>query len=234
MSLWTMGLNQSARGTWQVNALCNLHLATGQICREGTGPFSLTGQPNAMGGREVGYMSGGLPGHRSVHSARDRAETEALWGLPDGAIREESGLPAVELFKAMERGEVRALWVIGSNPAVTLPNRARVLRGLERAEFVVSQDAYHPTETSRHAHVLLPGRGVGGGGGHDDQFQPHGYAYAPRGRAPRRGDARLVDHLRGGAAHGFWRGVRVQKRGGDFRGVPGRRQPAGGATICAA
>ena len=157
MSLWTMGLNQSARGTWQVNALCNLHLATGQICREGTGPFSLTGQPNAMGGREVGYMSSGLPGHRSVHFARDRAETEALWGVPAGTIRVEPGLPAVDLFKAMERGEVKALWVIGSNPAVTIPNRSRVLRGLDRAEFVVVQDAYHPTETSRHAHVLLPG-----------------------------------------------------------------------------
>ncbi len=157
MSLWTMGLNQSARGTWQVNALCNLHLATGQICREGTGPFSLTGQPNAMGGREVGYMSGGLPGHRSVHFARDRAETESLWGIPAGTIRAEPGRPAVDLFQALERGEVKAVWIIGSNPAVTIPNRGRVLRGLERAEFVVVQDAYHPTETSRHAHVLLPG-----------------------------------------------------------------------------
>ena len=70
MTLWTMGLNQSARGTWNVNAICNLHLATGQICRAGSGPFSLTGQPNAMGGREVGYMCGGLPGQRCVH---DRA-----------------------------------------------------------------------------------------------------------------------------------------------------------------
>jgi sulfite reductase (NADPH) flavoprotein alpha-component len=157
MTLWTMGLNQSARGTWQVNAVCNLHLATGQICRAGSGPFSLTGQPNAMGGREVGYMSGGLPGHRSVHFPRDREEIEALWKLPAGSIQPTPGLPAVDLFKAMETGAVKALWIIGSNPAVTMPNRSRVLKALERAEFVVVQDAYHPTETSRFAHVLLPG-----------------------------------------------------------------------------
>ena len=157
MSLWTMGLNQSARGTWNVNALCNLHLATGQIGRPGTGPFSLTGQPNAMGGREVGYMSGGLPGQRSVHLAQDRAETETLWKLPAGSLRPRPGPPAVELFHAMERGEIKALWIIGSNPVATMPNRGSVRCGLERAEFVAVQDAYHPTETSRYGHVLLPG-----------------------------------------------------------------------------
>lgn len=157
MSLWTMGLNQSARGTWNVNALCNLHLATGQICRPGSGPFSLTGQPNAMGGREVGYMSGGLPGQRSVHLARDRAETEALWKIPPGTIQPRPGPPAVDLFHALERGEIKAVWIIGSNPVATLPNRERVRQGLERAELVVVQDAYHPTETSRFAHILLPG-----------------------------------------------------------------------------
>ena len=157
MSLWTMGLNQSARGTWNVNAICNLHLATGQIGQPGSGPFSLTGQPNAMGGREVGYMSGGLPGQRSVHLAQDRAEIEALWQVAAGTIRMRPGPPALDLFRAMERGEIKALWVIGSNPVVTMPNRDRVRRGLERAELVVVQDAYHPTETSRFAHFLLPG-----------------------------------------------------------------------------
>jgi sulfite reductase (NADPH) flavoprotein alpha-component len=157
MTLWTMGLNQSARGTWQVNAVCNLHLATGQICLPGTGPFSLTGQPNAMGGREVGYMAAGLPGQRSVHDACDRAETEVLWGLPAQTLRPQAGLPAVDLFKAIEAGAVKALWIIGSNPSVTMPNRGRVIRALERASFVVVQDAYEPTETTRFAHVLLPG-----------------------------------------------------------------------------
>ncbi len=157
LTLWTMGLNQSVRGTWHVNAICNLHLATGRIGRPGSGPFSLTGQPNAMGGREIGYMSAGLPGQRTLTDARDRADTEALWGLPANTLRAEPGRPAVDLFAAIERGEVQALWVIGTNPAVTMPNRARVLRALERARLVVMQDAYWPTETSRYAHILLPG-----------------------------------------------------------------------------
>ncbi len=157
LTLWTQGICQSTRGTWSTNAICNLHLALGKIGRPGSGPFSLTGQPNAMGGREVGYMSGGLPGQRHVNDARDRAETEALWSLPAGAINPTPGLAAVDLFKALESGAVKALWVIGSNPLATMPNRERVRRGLERAELVVVQDAYHPTETSRYAHVLLPG-----------------------------------------------------------------------------
>lgn len=87
MSCWTMGLNQSTHGTWNTNALVNLHLATGAICRPGSGPFSLTGQPNAMGGREMGYMGPGLPGQRSVLVDEERAFTEELWGLPPGSIR---------------------------------------------------------------------------------------------------------------------------------------------------
>ena len=157
LTLWTQGICQSTRGTWSTNAICNLHLATGRFGRPGSGPFSLTGQPNAMGGREVGYLASGLPGQRNVTDARDRAETEALWKLPAGAIRPTPGLAAVDLFKAMEAGAVRALWVIGSNPLATMPNRDRVRRALERAEFVVVQDAYQPTETGRYAHILLPG-----------------------------------------------------------------------------
>ena len=157
LTLWTMGINQSTRGTWGSNAVCNLHLATGAIGRPGSGPFSLTGQPNAMGGREVGYMCGGLPGQRYVENARDRAETEALWELPEGTIQPRPGLAAVGLFKAIEDGAVKALWIIGSNPLATMPNRDRVRRALERIELLVVQDAYHPTETSAYAHVLLPG-----------------------------------------------------------------------------
>ena len=102
-------------------------------------------------------MSGGLPGQRSVQRAQDRAETEALWKIPAGSLRPRPGPPAIELFHAMERGEIKAVWIIGSNPVATLPNRARVRRGLERAELVVVQDAYHPTETTSYAHILLPG-----------------------------------------------------------------------------
>jgi sulfite reductase (NADPH) flavoprotein alpha-component len=96
MTCWTMGLNQSTHGTWNTNAICNLHLATGAICRPGSGPMSLTGQPNAMGGREMGYMGPGLPGQRSVVSAADRQFVEAQWGLAPGTIRHDVG-PAPSL-----------------------------------------------------------------------------------------------------------------------------------------
>ena len=156
-TFWTMGLNQSTHGTWHTNAICNLHLATGKICRPGSGPFSLTGQPNAMGGREVGYLSHLLPGQRVVTSAEDREFIEQIWHLPKNSIRAQPGLDAVELFKKMETGEVKAVWIIGTNPVASMPNRARVIAGLQRAELVVVQDAFHPTETSRYADILLPG-----------------------------------------------------------------------------
>jgi sulfite reductase (NADPH) flavoprotein alpha-component len=156
-TFWTMGLNQSTHGTWHTNAICNLHLATGKICRPGSGPFSLTGQPNAMGGREVGYLSHLLPGQRVVTSAEDRAFIEQLWNLPPDTIRAQPGLDAVELFRKMETGEVKAVWIIGTNPVASMPNRVRVIAGLQRAELVIVQDAFHPTETSRYADILLPG-----------------------------------------------------------------------------
>jgi sulfite reductase (NADPH) flavoprotein alpha-component len=99
MSCWTMGLNQSTHGTWNTNAICNLHLATGAICRPGSGPMSLTGQPNAMGGREMGYMGPGLPGQRSVLAADDRAFVEAQWGPAAGAIRADVGSGTIDMFE---------------------------------------------------------------------------------------------------------------------------------------
>ncbi len=156
-TFWTMGLNQSTHGTWHTNAICNLHLATGKICRPGSGPFSLTGQPNAMGGREVGYLSHTLPGQRAVTSREDRAFIERLWGVSAGTIQSEPGLDAVSLFQRLEAGEVKAVWIIGTNPVASMPNRQRVINGLQRAELVIVQDVYHPTETSRYADILLPG-----------------------------------------------------------------------------
>lgn len=156
-TFWAMGLNQSTHGTWHTNAICNLHLATGKICRPGSGPFSLTGQPNAMGGREVGYMSHALPGQRVVTSEEDRAFIEDLWGVPGKTISDKPGLDAVSLFQKLEAGDVKAVWIIGTNPIASMPNRQRVINGLQRAELVIVQDAYHPTETSRYADILLPG-----------------------------------------------------------------------------
>ncbi|WP_460418386.1 molybdopterin-dependent oxidoreductase [Pseudomonas sp. microsymbiont 2] len=156
MSCWTMGLNQSIHGTWHSNALCNLHLATGAICRPGSGPFSLTGQPNAMGGREMGYMGPGLPGQRSALVEADRAFVEQQWRLPAGTLRSEGGEGTVALFEQLKRGEVKACWIICSNPVASVANRQQVIDGLRQAQLVISQDAFLDSETNRYADILLP------------------------------------------------------------------------------
>ncbi|WP_442112843.1 molybdopterin-dependent oxidoreductase [Pseudomonas sp. NUPR-001] len=156
MSCWTMGLNQSIHGTWHTNAVCNLHLATGAICRPGSGPFSLTGQPNAMGGREMGYMGPGLPGQRSALVDSDRAFVEQLWHIPAGSLRRESSDGTVALFEQMAAGQIKACWIICSNPVASVSNRQQVIDGLQRAELVITQDAFLDTETNRYADVLLP------------------------------------------------------------------------------
>ncbi|MFI9244874.1 molybdopterin-dependent oxidoreductase [Streptomyces sp. NPDC053086] len=156
MSCWTMGLNQSTHGTWNTNALVNLHLATGALCRRGSGPFSLTGQPNAMGGREMGYMGPGLPGQRSVLDAAERAFVEQLWGIPEGSLRAESGRGTVEMFERMGTGDIKACWIICTNPVASVANRRTVIAGLEAAELVITQDVFAETETNAYADVVLP------------------------------------------------------------------------------
>ncbi|ANY69453.1 reductase [Paenibacillus sp. BIHB 4019] len=157
MSCWTMGLNQSTHGTWHTNAICNLHLATGKICRPGSGPFSLTGQPNAMGGREMGYMGPGLPGQRSVLVEKERDFIESLWKLPSGTLTTEVGTGTVSMFEQMQAGQIKACWIICTNPVVTVPNRRNVIAGLEKAELVITQDAFLETETNAYADIMLPG-----------------------------------------------------------------------------
>ncbi|MCV7317917.1 bifunctional nitrate reductase/sulfite reductase flavoprotein subunit alpha [Mycolicibacterium confluentis] len=156
MSCWTMGLNQSTHGTWNTNAICNLHLATGAICREGSGPMSLTGQPNAMGGREMGYMGAGLPGQRSVLVDDDRTFVEALWDLEPGTIRRDVGPGTVAMFEQMAAGEVKACWIICTNPVASVANRATVIEGLRKADLVITQDAYSDTATNAYADIVLP------------------------------------------------------------------------------
>ncbi|GIE97112.1 bifunctional nitrate reductase/sulfite reductase flavoprotein subunit alpha [Paractinoplanes rishiriensis] len=156
VTLWTMGLNQSTHGTWNTNAICNLHLATGAICRTGSGPFSLTGQPNAMGGREMGYMGPGLPGQRSVLVPADREFVENAWALPAGTLRTEVGKGTVEMFERMAEGHIKACWIICTNPVASVGNRRTVIAGLEAAEFVVTQDAFAETETNAYADIALP------------------------------------------------------------------------------
>jgi assimilatory nitrate reductase catalytic subunit len=154
LSLYCQGLNQSSSGTAKNAALINLHLATGQIGRPGTGPFSLTGQPNAMGGREVGGLATLLSAHRDLANPAHRAEVAALWGVP--SVPERPGRTAVEMFQAAADGEIKALWIACTNPLQSLPDQATVRRAVERAEFVLVQEAFATTATARHADLLLP------------------------------------------------------------------------------
>ncbi len=153
LSLWTMGLNQSAVGVDKNVTLINLSLITGKIGRPGCGPFSLTGQPNAMGGREVGGMATLASAHRDLADPRHRAEIARHWGV--AGVPAQPGLTAVELFQALKAGRVKAVWIIATNPVESLPDATEVEAALGAAELVVVQDI-HATATAAFAHVLLP------------------------------------------------------------------------------
>ena len=154
LSLYCQGLNQSRSGTANNAALINLHLATAQIGKAGAGPLSLTGQPNAMGGREVGGMANLLSAHRDLSNPKHRAEVAALWGVPD--VPAKPGLTAVEMFQAAADGQIKALWIACTNPAQSMPDQATVRRALQRAEFVVVQEAFASAATCAFADLLLP------------------------------------------------------------------------------
>ena len=154
LSMWCQGLNQSIHGTSSNTALIHLHLATGKIGQPGMGPFSLTGQPNAMGGREVGAMANLLPGHRALDNENDRAELAALWGV--SALSSTTGKTAVEMFDAIRDGKIKAVWIACTNPAHSLPDQAKVREALYAAEFVIVQDCFADTETCAYADLLLP------------------------------------------------------------------------------
>ncbi|MFC3685104.1 nitrate reductase [Hydrogenophaga luteola] len=154
LSLYCQGLNQSSSGTAKNATLINLHLATGQIGKPGAGPFSLTGQPNAMGGREVGGLANLLSAHRDLANPAHRAEVAALWGVAD--VPSKPGKTAVEMFQAAADGEIKALWIACTNPAQSMPDQATVRRALQRAEFVVVQEAFATAATCDFADLLLP------------------------------------------------------------------------------
>ena len=154
LSLYCQGLNQSSSGTAKNAALINLHLASGQIGKPGTGPFSLTGQPNAMGGREVGAMANLLGAHRELCKPEDRAEVARFWGIHE--VPANPGKTAVEMFEAVRAGEIKLIWIVCTNPAQSLPHQELVREALERCELVVVQDAFRHSETTAYADVLLP------------------------------------------------------------------------------
>jgi ferredoxin-nitrate reductase len=156
LSLWSMGVNQSREGTATVAGICNLHLVSGQIGKPGAGPFSLTGQPNAMGGREVGGLAQLLPGYRTVANPEHRAAVERHWGFEAGSIAPEPGLAVWQQIEAMERGELDLWWVAATNPLVSMPSLDRVRAAVAQCPLVVLSEAYAGTETEAAAHLLLP------------------------------------------------------------------------------
>lgn len=154
LSLYCQGLNQSSSGTDKNAALVNLHLACAQMGKPGAGPFSLTGQPNAMGGREVGGLANLLSAHRDMANPTHRDEVARLWGVK--AVPSQPGKTAIEMFQAAADGEIKALWIACTNPAQSMPDQKTVRRALERCEFVVLQEAFMQTATMRFAHLVLP------------------------------------------------------------------------------
>ena len=153
MTVYSQGVNQSSVGTDKVNAIVNVHLATGRIGRPGMGPFSVTGQPNAMGGREVGGLANQLAAHMKFDDPADRTALQSFWGSP--TLPPKPGLKAMEMFDAVESGKIKAIWIMATNPAASLPRADKVRAALESCPFVVVSDCW-PTDTSTFADVVLP------------------------------------------------------------------------------
>lgn len=154
MTMWTMGLNQSVIGVNKNLSLINLNLITGHIGKPGSGPFSLTGQPNAMGGREVGGLANLLPAHRNLASEEDRKFVQSFW--KSKSISAKPGYTATEMFEALNDGRLKAIWIMGTNPLVSLPDARMAEEGLKKAKFVVVQEASSKPETLKYADVVLP------------------------------------------------------------------------------
>ncbi|GHC72647.1 nitrate reductase [Limoniibacter endophyticus] len=153
VTVYSQGVNQSAHGTDKTNAIINCHLATGRIGRPGMGPFSVTGQPNAMGGREVGGLANQLAAHMSFENPQDVDRVGRFWNAPN--IARKAGLKAVDLFRAAGDGSIKALWIMGTNPAVSMPNAGQVRAALKSCDFVAVSDVTR-TDTTRYADVFLP------------------------------------------------------------------------------
>jgi nitrate reductase NapA len=159
VSLWCMGVNQHTRGTWMNNLINDIHLITGKISRPGANPFSLTGQPSACGtAREVGTLSNRLPADMVVTNAEHRARAEKIWGLEPGTINPKPGLHAVDMFRALARGDVKVMWIQTTNPWVTMPNVARLEKRPREDQFVIVSEIY-PTPTTDEADLVLPAAG---------------------------------------------------------------------------
>jgi assimilatory nitrate reductase catalytic subunit len=154
VTLFSQGVNQSSQGTDKVNAIINCHLATGRIGKSGTGPFSITGQPNAMGGREVGGLANQLAAHMDMDNPEHLKRVRKFWG--SFTIADKPGLKAVELLDAIHRGEIKTLWIMATNPVVSLPDADKVRDAIKKCETVIVSDCIRHTDTNQYADILLP------------------------------------------------------------------------------
>ena len=214
VTLYSQGVNQSAQGTDKVNAILNCHLATGRIGKPGASPFSLTGQPNAMGGREVGGLANQLAAHMGF-TPPDIDRVRRFWKAPRIATHE--GLKAVQMFEAIARGEIKALWVMGTNPAVSLPDADAARAALKKLElFVISENVALQRHRQCRRACAAAGAGVGREIRNRDQFGAAHLAAARVPDAARRSQAGLVDRQRSRETARLRRGVRFQFGGGDI------------------
>ena len=217
VTVYSQGVNQSSAGTDKVNAIINCHLATGRIGRPGMGPFSVTGQPNAMGGREVGGLANMLAAHMEIENPEHRDRVQRFWRAP--TMAERPGLKAVEMFRAVADGRIKAIWIMGTNPVVSMPDadfieaalKACPLRRRLRCCCRDRHAALRACQTAR--------RGLGRERRDRHQFRTADFTPAAFSAAARRGAARLGDHLRRRAAHGLCRSLFFQIRRGNFRRI---------------
>ncbi|WP_336936910.1 molybdopterin-dependent oxidoreductase [Acinetobacter modestus] len=159
VTLFSMGVNQSSQGVNKANSIINCHLLTGKIGKLGAAPFSMTGQPNAMGGREVGGLANMLAAHLDIDNPKHQNLVQSFWNSP--TIATKAGLKAVDLFQAVESGKIKAIWIMATNPVVSLPDADQVKRALDKCEFVVVSDICSDTDTTAYADILLPALGWG-------------------------------------------------------------------------
>ena len=211
ITVFSQGVNQSSAGTDKVNSIINCHLLTGRIGRPGMGPFSITGQPNAMGGREVGGLANMLAAHMDLDE-RGRIAHRADSSGTARASRAQPGLKAVDLFDAIHDGRIKAVWIMATNPVVSLPDADKVREALRRCELVVVSDCVAAHRHERARACAAARRRLGRERRHRHQFRSAHLAPARLPAAARRSEARLVDHLRGRAAHGLRAGLRLRTR----------------------
>lgn len=157
VTVFSQGVNQSSSGSDKVNSILNCHLATGRVGKPGSGPFSVTGQPNAMGGREVGGLANQLAAHMNPNDPVDVDRVKRFW--KSDVLEPGEGHKAIDMFRAIERGEIKAVWIMATNPAVSLPDADRVRLALSRCPLVIVSDVVRDTDTLRHAHIKLPASG---------------------------------------------------------------------------